>query len=184
MKKIYYLILITVVISSCKQECKETINSAMLVDKIDFNCIVPYNGYEKLKFLRNNTDTVIFYGQGIRSEYQYTTTQDDCPSKIPLENKYLIFVDSVFNNSFVLQLYVNYQAGTYCKVIINNKTIYNGYTSGIISLSIPYISLNVLGVKYDSLSYLNSSDNYFYYKKCTLGMLKFKSNNDIFELIP
>jgi hypothetical protein len=154
------------------------------VDKIDFNCIVPYSGYEKLKFLRNNSDTVIFYGQGIKSEYRYTTTQEDCPSKIPSKNKYIIFIDSVFDNSFVLQLYVNYQAGTYCIVKINNKILYNGYTSGILSLSKPFISLNVAGIKYDSLSYLVSSSDYFYYKKCSIGMLKFKSGDDVFVLIP
>ena len=121
MKKIYYLIFIAFIISSCKQECKETTNPAIPVDKIDFSCIIPYKGYERLKFLRNNTDTVIFYGQGIKSAYQFTSTQDDCPSKIPLENKYLIFLDSVYNNSFLVQMYITNTFSNCCLFKINNS---------------------------------------------------------------
>jgi hypothetical protein len=185
MKKANYLFLFFLsFFFGCKRECKETTNSAIPVDKIDFNCIIPYKGYERLKFLRNNTDTVIFYGQGIKSEYQYTSTQEDCPSKIPLENKYLIFLDSAYNNSFLVQMYITNTFSNYCLFKINNKIVYNGSNYYITNISPPFISLLINNIKYDTLAYQENTSSYFYYNPCREGMLKFKSNNDIFELIP
>jgi hypothetical protein len=181
MKKIYYLILITFTISSCKQDCKEDIQSPHTIYKPIVPSLIPYIGYEKLKFLHNNTDTLTFYGQGIKTDYNYSSTQDDCPSKIPLENKYLIFIDSTYYNSFLVQLYIASDLNTYFLFKINNNTIYNGDFSII---SKPYQSIDILGVKYDTISYKEKQNNYLYYKTNSVGMLKFKTENDIFELIP
>ena len=70
---------------------------------------------------------------------------------------------------------------TYCLFKINNTTIYNGDFSII---SKPYQSIDVLGVKYDNISYKEKLNDYLYYMTNSIGMLKFKSGDDIFELIP
>jgi hypothetical protein len=181
MQKIYYLFVFILIVFSCKQACKEDIQSPHTIYKPIVTSLIPYIGYEKLRFLRNSTDTLTFYGQGIKTDYSYTSTQDDCPSKIPLENKYLIFVDSTYYNSFLVQLYIASDLNTYCLFKINNTTIYNGDFSII---SKPYQSIDVLGVKYDNISYKEKLNDYLYYMTNSIGMLKFKSGDDIFELIP
>jgi hypothetical protein len=184
MKKIFYLFILTFIISSCKQECKESTQSVKTTYKPDVISIIPYKGNEKLKFIHNDIDTITFYGQGIKTEYQYTTTQDDCPSKIPLENKYLVFFDSIFNYSFITQVYVNYLGSSNCLIKTNNKTMYNGDAYYFTNLFPPFTSLEINNTKYDSLTYYEKGADYFYYKINTKGMLKFKSGNDVFELIP
>lgn len=184
MKKIYYLILITFIISSCKQECKNDTQPVKTVYKPDVISVIPYNGNERLKFLRNGSDTIVFYGQGIKSEYQYSTTQDDCPSKIPLENKYIVFFDSVYSNSFISQVYVNNLGNSNCLIKTNNNIIYNGDAYYFTNLFPPFTSIEINNIKYDSLTYKEKGSDYFYFKINTKGMLKFKSGSDIFELIP
>ncbi len=181
MKKIYFLLLISFIISSCKQECKKTTAAVETVSKNDEKFFFTYKGNEALKFLKNITDTVILYGQGIKTEYQYTSTQEDCPSKIPLENKYIIFKDQTSNTGFLIQLYVTSTFSTYCILKINDKTVYNGHTA-----SIPGTpdTLNVLNTNYNNVYYIGDSNNGLYYQFTYKGIIKFNYYNDIYELIP
>jgi hypothetical protein len=78
MQKIYYLFVFILIVFSCKQACKEDIQSPHTIYKPIVTSLIPYIGYEKLRFLRNSTDTLTFYGQGIKTDYSYTSTQDDC----------------------------------------------------------------------------------------------------------
>lgn len=121
MKKTYYLLLFFLsIILGCKRNCKENTQSAYTISKTNLNAILPYKGDEKINFLKNGIDTVSFYGQGIKTVYQFTSTQEDCPTKIPLENKYLIFMDSVNGDNFILQLYINSAFYTNFLIKINN----------------------------------------------------------------
>jgi hypothetical protein len=51
---------------SCKDDCKpNAIGSPENLDKIDLAALFPYKGDEKLKFLKNGKDTVIFNNLGL-----------------------------------------------------------------------------------------------------------------------
>ena len=181
MKKIYYLILITVVISSCKQECKEATNPPRTVSKTNESLYLPYVGNETLKFLKNGSDTIILNSQGKKTEYQYTSTQEDCPTKIPLENKYITFIDNANTIGFLIQLYITSTFSTYCIMKINNKVVYNDH---IASLSGSSSTLQVLNVNYDEVHYIGDSNTVLYFQFTYKGIVKFKYYNDIYELIP
>ena len=181
MKKANYLFLFFLsFFFGCKRECKENTQSAYTISKTNLDAIIPYKGDEKLNFLKNGLDTVSFYGQGIKTLYQYTSTQDDCPTKIPLENKYLIFMDSVNGDNFLLQLYINSVFYTNFLIKINNSIV----SSGADIIDAPRDSVNIIGVQYKNIVYLENTNYFFYYQFAQKGMIKFKSGNDIFELIP
>ena len=181
MKKIFYLILITCTISSCKRDCKETTNPPRTVDPTDEKLFLPYKGNELLKFLKNSKDTVILYSQGKKTAYQYTSTQEDCPDKIPLENKYLIFKDPSNNIGFLIQLYITSTFSPYCIMKINDKTVYNDHT---ISLSGSSSTIEVLNISYARVHYIGDSNVVLYFQFTDTGIVKFKYYNDIYELIP
>ncbi len=181
MRKTYYLLLFFLsIIIGCKKDCKENTQSAYTISSTNLNAILPYKGDEKINFLKNGVDTVSFYGQGKITIYQFTSTQEDCPTKIPLENKYLIFIDSVNGDSFLLQLYINSVFNTNFLIKINNSIV--GYGTEI--LDAPRDSVNINGVQYKNIVFVENVNKFFYYQFAQKGMIKFKSNDDIFELIP
>jgi hypothetical protein len=54
-----------------------------------------------------------------------------------------------------------------------------------IVLTPPYISLKIGNIQYDTLVYkINDIGDYLYYKTIRYGLIKFKTNNNTFELIP
>ena len=177
----YFFIILTMLLSTCKQECKETTNPPRTVDGSDEKFFFTYKGNEAIKFLKNTTDTVILYGQGIKTEYQYTSTQDDCPTKIPLENKYVIFINSTSSIGFLIQLYMTSTFSTYCILKVNDKTVYNGHTA---SIPASPVTLNVLNTNYDNVYYIGDASIGLYYQFTYKGIVKFKYYNDIYELIP
>jgi hypothetical protein len=80
----------------------------------------------------------------------------------------------------------NYESSNYYTefmVIINDKILFQDEISEFIILTAPYISLDIGKNHYDTLTYSSNNDNYFYYKTYTTGMVKFKIDNDVFELL-
>jgi hypothetical protein len=179
-----YCIICSLLLFACNK-CEETTKSPSRVDQSDIPILFPYNGNDKVKFLKNKTDTVIFYKTDLVTKYSYTTTQEDCPSKIPLEQKYLTFIDSVEGNSFMLFNYVNASSSDHFRIIINNMTIADGYTNQFIMPYPPFKSTTILGLKYDTTStWSNMTNDSVTYKTLRYGVLRFTSNKNTFELIP
>ncbi len=179
-----YAIICSLLLFACNK-CEETTNSPTRVDQSDIPILFPYNGKDKVRFLRNKTDTVIFHKSDLVTTYSYTTTQEDCPSKIPLEQKYLTFIDSVDGNSFMLFYYKNTSLNSRFRIIINNLTIADEYPNQFIMPYPPIKSTTILGVKYDTTStWSNMANDSVFYKTLRYGVLRFTSNKNIFELIP
>jgi len=179
-----YCIICSLLLFACNK-CEETTKSPSRVDQSDIPILFPYNRKDKVKFLKNKTDTVIFYKTDLVTTYSYTTTQEDCPSRIPLEQKYLTFIDSVEGNSFMLFNYVNASSSDHFRIIINNMTIADGYTNQFIMPYPPFKSTTILGLKYDTTStWSNMANDSVTYKTLRYGVLRFTSNKNIFELIP
>ena len=187
--QIILLTIVTIILNvvCCKPECKKDgIAPTEALPKRYFNALFPYGDNQNLNYLKNGKDTVIFYGQGYKSGYNYTFTQEDCTRKIPLEFKSLMFYDSLGHNFFNLYNYENEYLHTNFRLIFNDINVYDDNVSDFIGLIEPYISLKVNGITYDSLKYFENETktHFFYFKTYKMGMIKFKINNDVFELIP
>lgn len=173
-----------ILLPRCTPDCeKNAMGSPQNLPKAYFGALFPYKGDEKLKFLKNGKDTLIFYNLGFTDGYNYITSQTDCPTRIPLQYKTMTFIDSIGNNYFKM---VNYESSNYYTefmVIINDKILFQDEISEFIILTAPYISLDIGKNHYDTLTYSSNNDNYFYYKTYTTGMVKFKIHNDVFELL-
>jgi len=184
MKKIYYLFILLFIIAACKRECSKSTDPVRTVSEGEFNLLFPYAGIQKLRFLKNKTDTVTFYKSDIITSYSYTSTQDDCPSAIPLEQKYLTFVDSVEGNSFILFNYVNPSFNNHYRIIINNQIIVDGLSGDFVRPYPPVKSAIILGVKYDTIStWQNNNNDSVVFKAQNGGLISFTSSKNIFELI-
>jgi hypothetical protein len=185
MKKIYYLIILTFNIIACKRDCPQSTDPVKTVSKYDIDLLFPYNGINKLRFLKNKTDTLVFYKTNMETSYSYTTTQADCPVKIPLEQKYLVFVDSIESNSFILFNYVNASFSKNFRIIINNQTIADASTADFVRPYPPINKIKILGTDYDTVSsWQNHNNDTIVYKTLRFGLIKFTFNNNTFELIP
>jgi hypothetical protein len=179
-----YCIICSLLLFACNK-CEETTKSPSRVDQSDIPILFPYNGRDKVKFLKNKTDTVIFYKTDLVTTYNYTTTQEDCPSKIPLEQKYLNFIDSVEGNNFTLFYFVDESLYSSFRIIINNQTIADGSPNQFIMPYPPIKSTTILGLKYDTTStWCNMANDSVTYKTLRYGVLRFTSNKNTFELIP
>ena len=67
---------------------------------------------------------------------------------------------------------------------LNNQYLYQGTTNSFIVLYEPYKSVTINNRKYDTLTYVENNSSYAYYKTYTTGMVKFKIDNNVFELVP
>ena len=133
-----------------------------------------------MKFLKNKTDTITFHKSDFITSYSYTTTQADCPVTIPLEQKYLTFIDSVEGNSFILFNYVNSSFNNHFRIIINNQTVVDGLSGDFVRPYPPVKSLTILGIKYDTVStWENHSNDSVTFKAQKGGLISF-TNNKIF----
>jgi hypothetical protein len=181
---IKFLIPCIFLLNACNK-CEETTKSPSRVDQSDIPILFPYNGKEKIKFLRNSTDTIIFYNLGINTTYNYTNTQADCPVKIPLEQKNMQFIDSVYGNNIQLINYVNSADNDQFAIVVNNAIIVEKPAINFIAKQPPIKSITILGKQYDSISTWNNIfKDSVTYKTLRYGVLRFTSNKNIFELIP
>jgi hypothetical protein len=133
--------------------------------------------------LKNGTDTVIFSNTGFIDGYNYVTSQTDCPYQIKLQYKSMTFIDSIGNNKFQLVNYISSGYYNYFALFLNNNNVFNDASISFILLDPPYKSVTIDNRKYDTLTYVENNNNYAYYKTYTTGMVKFKIDNNIFELL-
>ncbi|MFZ4796244.1 MAG: hypothetical protein ACOYMA_02050 [Bacteroidia bacterium] len=188
-QKLIILKLATIILSvvCCTPECKKDgVAPAEELPKRYFDALFPYAEKQNMKFLKNGTDTLIFLNLGYKSGNNYTYTQEDCTRKIPLEYKSLLFYDSLQGNSFNLYNYENQYMHTNFRLNFNDIVVYDDNVSDFIGLIEPYVSLKINNITYDSLKYFENAarTHFFYYKTYKTGMIKFKIDTNIFELIP
>lgn len=182
-KTITYLLLISTFFYGCSK-CKETTGSTERVSPSDISILFPYKEGDKIKYIRNKKDTVEFQNLGLQTKYEYYNTEEDCPVKKALEEKYMQFVDSINGTSFYL---INYRTRSYTyyfSIVINNTVISNSSTLSYAPKQ-PVISTNILGKEYDTVSvWDNHMGDSAVFKTQRFGLLKFTSNGNLFELIP
>lgn len=176
--------IILLAILSCKDDCNpNSVGQPKTLAKDDINALFPYKENEKLTFLKNGKDTVTFNSLGIVDGYKYITSQTDCPYQIPLQYKSMTFIDSIGNNRFQLVNYISTGYYYFFQLGINNNIIYDDGSTSFIIHNPPYKSVTINNRKYDTLTYAENNNNYAYYKTYTTGMVKFKIDNNVFELL-
>ena len=182
-KTFTYLLLISAFFYGCSK-CKETTGTVRITSPSDLPILFPYDKIAKIKFLRNKTDTIVFENLPVQTTYNYTETQTDCPTIIPLEQKYMPFIDSTGGNSFYLNYYIRSSYFYYFSITVNNNVVSNSYTDDYAPTQ-PVISTTILGKKYDTISVWNNHEgDSVIFKTIKGGVLKFTSNGNLFELIP
>lgn len=185
MKKIYYLFILILIIGACKRDCTQSTDPIRKVYQYDMPLLFPYDNIKSIAFLKNKKDTIVFHNLGISTSYSYTNTLAECPITIPLEQKYITFVDSVEGNSFILFYFIDESLYSSFRIIINNQTIADGSPNQFIMPYPPVKSTTILGIKYDTISTWQNHDNdSIIFRAQKGGLISFTSNKNIFELIP
>lgn len=182
-KTLTYLLLISAFFYGCSK-CEETTGRTETLDLDIQRLLFPYENNKSVKYLRNKKDTIVFYNYGLQTNYTYTYTQVDCPTKIPLEQKHMQFIDSTYGNNFYLNYYINSSFFDNFAISINNINYVNENSLGF-GLREPIVSTTILGKQYDTVTnIINVHNDSLTYKINQYGLLKFTSNGNLFELIP
>jgi hypothetical protein len=185
MKITNYIYLVLLIIVGCKRDCTKSTDPIRKVYQYDIPLLFPYDNIKSIAFLKNKKDTIVFHNLGISTSYSYTNTLADCPVTIPLEQKYITFVDSIEGNSFILFYYTNESLNSSFRIIINNMTMADGHSNQFIMPYPPVKSKTILGIKYDTISsWQNNHTDSLIFKAKRGGLISFTTDNNIFELIP
>jgi len=185
MKITNYLYLVLLIIVACKGDCTKSTDPIRKVYQYDMPLLFPYDNIKSIAFFKNKKDTIVFHNMGISTSYSYTNTLAECPITIPLEQKYITFVDSIEGNSFILFYYTNESLNSSFRIIINNMNMADGHSNQFIMPYPPVKSTTILGTKYDTIStWQNSLNDSVVFKAKKGGLIYFTSNKNIFELIP
>ncbi len=184
------VILICVLLwSSCKK-CSDGTGNTYNVDQAELPYIIPYSDTSKVRFLKNGIDTLTFISQGLKNTYiSQNVPGDGCSQTdklqqfslkmkcneseffeiingpISSDNEISIQINNtIFDNIFFVKNNLYDQNKTLKNVFINNITIAN--------------------TSYDSLTKISLKDTTTYFLfKGKIGMLKYRLNNNIYELI-
>lgn len=184
------LFLLSIVNSNCNKCPDSDSGNTYNVNQADLPYIIPYTDSSKVRFLKNGTDTLTFTSQGLKQTYISQTVPDDGCSHVDKLQQFslkmkcneseffeiingpissddeitILVNNTIFNNMFFVRNNIYDQNKTLKDVFINNITILN--------------------TSYDSLTNITLKDttNYFLFKG-KIGMLKYRLNNNTYELI-
>src|SRR5262249_41982766 len=108
MKKTACIISLTLCFAGCKKKCPNT-PQVKETYPIQVNLPLHYKPNDTLRYLRNKTDTVTYYSQGLQQGYNYTINSagSDCPLQDNLAYSTLNFLDGSKAHSIFLNEYVN-----------------------------------------------------------------------------
>ena len=185
-KRHYILLLLVLFISitlfsTCKPNCDPNNPPAGVTGNLvprDKSILFPYKDFDTIRFIRNNTDTVLFLGG--KFETGYTSGLDnnfDCPHL----NKYQ-FMNLTFTNSLIEN------------IIIHESSIYSitfkdriFKTDNVLNVSANYDTSHIFirGISYKSVYKFNANsttDNLYFAP--SRGIIKIIYKNDTYEKLP
>ncbi len=191
--KIYSVLLFASILSciqfiACKKNCDpnnppdgETVNLGQ-EDKLFY---FPFKDFDTIKFIKNNTDTVLFLGNKFETGYNKAFNQDpNCPGLDKLQYMKLFFANNS-NGTITFYEYTLSQAlGNFTKYSITyNDRIYGptGETNSFTDSTNIYI----MGVDYKDVFKFNgksTTDNLFFVHN--VGVIKIIYKGDTYEKLP
>jgi hypothetical protein len=168
-------------LNSCKPECGDVEEKYYYLNAGDTSKVA-YTGNETLRFLKNNTDTMEFMGQGFVQDFdEFLVAGGDCYE----EKQYWEARDLVFENEIQDIEFSVYLSGMY------RGNIGILYKSGFFSESISRLhkpneipSLLINGTVYSNINRIPYGDtvNYVLYSK-SVGIVKIKAGNDMLTIL-
>ncbi len=188
MKYAGFLLIFVLLQVGCKRHCADP-----TIKRMEFQpgkgYIVPYQGNDTIKFLRNHTDTLVFFGEGWQTYFTDLTDYncDGCcitemtvsPSRklylSTTDKKERILFDESMRSNNLMRINILYKGH---KVYLDEEQFGGNF------------NYTVNGVNYNQV-YQTSSINYFnfpgdiMYFNLSKGMLKYQmQDGDILELLP
>lgn len=187
---------IPLMLENCKNTCDEEQIATKDYFTDQYNGYFPNNGLETYTFLRNNTDTIQFIGQGISDNFnEVERVSGDCPITYKLLSKTITYktpnaLNSLSFNYFLYSETEDFQE--YYQIMLSTpaKVVFGPYLA---RQSTPFRDLNVLGHTYPyvrTLSNTISKDDTIYVTFSTLvpnpvkRLVRMKIKGDIYEVIP
>ena len=174
------VILISVLLwSSCKK-CSDSNGNTYNVDQADLPYIIPYTDSSKVRFLKNGIDTLTFISQGLKNTYISQNVPGDGCSQTDKLQQFSLKMKCSENEFFEITEKADLKISYY----LNNQEIYNEVYTTFYSygnLSTEFLdSILINGYKYDSVYKIKNSYGSYIILKEKLGLLQYKSNNNIY----
>lgn len=149
--------------------------------------LFPFKNFDTIKFIKNNTDTIMFFGDQIVTGYNQALDQDlSCAHSDQLQFMQLTFTN---NTKDKIDLYENTlpQSNDYVKEfsITFNDVIYGPIEAYSISSNSDTTNISIRGVVYKHVYKFNgnsNTDNLFYIP--SVGIIKVIYKNDTYEKLP
>ena len=149
--------------------------------------LFPFKNFDTIKFIKNNTDTIIFLGDQIVTGYNQALDQDlSCAHADQLQFMQLTFTNKTYGN---ITFYENVQPqnndyNTHYSITFIDRT--HGPNDAIsVSSYSDTTHVSIRGVVYIHVYKFNgntNTDNLFYIP--SLGIIKVIYKNDIYERLP
>ena len=196
--KIYHILFLLTIpfsftLTSCKNNCadEQVVTENSFTD-IRSSSIMPWTGIEVLKFIKNNTDTIIFINQGnVTSFNEVERPGGSCPVKYRLLNQTNTFKDSKSSFQFLIHYYLDSETNMFSDYFlfqINNNSTLGVYTPDIFSQT--RIQMTIQGQTFAIVKgFGNNTGDSIYYNAQTptqplKKFLRIKFQNDIYEVLP
>ena len=186
----YLIILLASTFSLCgcfKEKCPSTPEMKVYyVDMFYYSGLLLYKDFDTIKFLKNGTDTVLFWGDKVELSLDESSGHQPCPVKELLQNVHQTFTDTA-KNKITLSYYVlpSYEGnGNDFEITFNNELFGPNYAGRISDCSQYSENITVLGKSYcANKMYPFGSADYLYFSDL-FGIAKISINKTVYEKIP
>lgn len=188
--KRFILIILTSILlfNTCKKDCDP--NNPPTGDTVDLGqedkiSLFPYKDFDTMKFIKNNTDTVLFLGGKFETGYNTGLTQDpNCPRADKLQYMKLIFTNKL-NGAITFYEYRLGQPldyGTEYSITFNDRTF--GPSNEVYGYR-DSTKVSIRGITYTNVFKFNGAstiDNLYFVHG--FGILKIIYKNDTYDKLP
>ena len=181
--KLLTLITILLFFSNCSKDCKpetfnKNVNESYLPD------IMPYSDTSTRLFLKNRKDTLLFKSLGINKQI---IKDDDNVEGCDIYNleELTLLMSASDTDYFLIKYYAIRDGVPSVKIRIGNSMETSEYPyNNFRRYYPPIISIDILNTRYDTVNILNTYNNLCtIYSKPKIGILKFQTPTNVYELI-
>jgi len=193
--KIYSIILFAFTLSciqfnACKPNCDSSNppkGQTRNFSPLDKSILFPYKDFDTIKFIKNNTDTILFFGGQIVTGYNQSLDQDlSCAHADQLQFMQLTFSNTTYGKIGLYESTLS-QAndyGTQYSITFKDNT-YGSVDADIVASYSDTTHISISGISYKHVYKFNgntNTNNLFYVP--SLGIIKIIYKNDTYERVP
>ena len=141
--------------------------------------LFPYKDFDTMKFVKNNSDTILFLGGKIETGYSSQLDNNfDCPHLDKIQFMTLTFTNNLYGNI------VMYENNIHYSISFNNRT-YGPVNNGFVYFYKDTTNISIRGVAYQNVYRFNGSsttDNLYF--RPSIGIIKIIYKGDTYEKLP